>query len=243
MQKGFFGFPVEYQNQSPYWPYKSLALHFKREFSGSGVLVVPPGIDEVIACLHGAGGGGGSWVIAGSEAGGGGGGAMVVRKFKVSTGWRFVYAVGAKGNGGNPAGTNGGNSTLSVYDVDIRLVATITANGGTGAPGNAATPGTGGTYSETTTIATDQLLLKATSGNAGQAGGAQGNDIGGSGGDTLIRAFDPLDTRPRGIGSQVNNGATVDAVAIGSGGGGGVGSGIGSDGKAGCFWAVMIPKF
>lgn len=244
MQTGIFGFPLNLQNQSSYWPYRNLAFHFKRELSTSGSLCIPPGVDEAVILLHGPGGGGGSYVSIGAEAGGGGGGAIIITKFKVQTGCRFSYVVGAKGIGGNPAGTNGGASTLSFYDSNGRLVATQSAGGGLGAPGNSGNQGGGGTYSETIYIETDRILIKAKNGNDGDPGAALGNDIGGYGGDTLIRAFDPLDTsRLRGIGSQVNNGATIDAQAIGSGGGGGVGSGIGSNGKDGCFWAVLIPSF
>ena len=241
MQPGIFDLTHYEGNAFPYWPYVRTATQRKVEHASSGTYVAPRA-GWVVTCLHGAGGGGGSYALVGEEAGGGGGGALLIRKFKVMAGWRFVYSVGAKGNGGNPSGANGGSSTLSVYDQYGNLVATQTVTGGTGAPGTGPTPGTGGTYSETTNIATDQILLKAANGNAGDAGATFGNDVGGYGGDTLVRSFDPFDKRLRGIGSLVNNGATTAAEAIGSGGGGGVGSGIGSNGKDGCFWAVFVPE-
>lgn len=242
MQKGIYGFPAQQHQSSPYWPYRPNVLRFRSEKSGAGEFVVPQGYGTVVIFFCGSGGGGGSWVVAGAEAGGGGSAGAAMRRFRNAAGFRFKFSIGAQGNGGNPAGQNGGTSTLSVYAPNGRLIQTTTIGGGFGAPGGTATGGAAGatpTEAWSTLVDTDLLYLSA--GIAGDHGATYGNDVGGYGGQTFIRLMDPFDNRMRGIGSPYNNGPTINATAPGAGGGGGVGTGIGSNGKFGCFFAAALP--
>lgn len=252
MRFGMFGFPLEHHRQSSMFPYKSECFSVKHEIPGTYIAIIPAGFRWAVIFLSGAGGGAGCGDGGtGSEGGGGGAGAGHGKKIRVREGYKIVMTVPSGGTGAvftagpNAGGNVGGTTTCAVYNEHGQLVITLTVPGGSGgATGNPGAGGLGGT-APSETISTicdcDYLTLFSQIGLVGDVGAAFGNDVGGYGGETHLKKFDPFERRPRGIGGPSNNTSGQPGIAPGSGGGGGVGSGNGAAGANGIAWIILIP--
>lgn len=177
-------------------------------FNNDGTFTVPAGVTRIMVEVWGAGGGGGSstsWSAAGGGAGGYG-----KDIFTVVPGTNYNVNIGAAGvaNGGNLAGSDGGNSNLG------GLISATGGNGGSGGVG--ATGGAGGASTAAINVSgvTGGVGYNGISAHGGHGGGAGGGGgSGGAGGAT---------------GADAGNGR-----APGGGGGGGAsgGSVAGNGGK------------
>ncbi len=195
--------------------------------NGSGTYTVPSNTPYVKVFVTGGGAGGSGakpTQLAWFNSGGGGASSTIYGFIAVNAGDSITYSVGAKGNKGvnQSNGTSGGTSTLTKGST------TLTATGGSFAPGGQypnAAGGAAGTASSTGSLLEEEVIYAGTAGTV-----PPGNAFtGGSGGTSLYG--------PGAVG--VLNSNADNAINYGSGGAGGAsnttgnGNVNGSDGASG----------
>ena len=147
--------------------------------TGSGTYTTPSKVRAIyVECVGGGGGGGGvdgSGVTNSAAVSGGGGGGGAIQALITSPEATYTFAVGAAGSGGaGLAGANGATGGTSSF---TGSTATLTATGGGGGIGNAATTGTGittggsGGLGSITGSVTSSSILKGIAGGSGQTSG------------------------------------------------------------------------
>jgi RHS repeat-associated protein len=222
-------------------------------FTSSQTWTPPAGVTQFTAKAWGAGGGGG---LASTGAGGGGGGAFATSTVNVSSGTSYTITVG----GGGPAGSAGGDTSVSWAPPAINLSA---GGGSKGADGNAgsctgASGGAGGSGSTyigggggSGVGCNSASYVGGGAGGSSAGTGANGNNGGGGGGCGSPCSSNNRTTAPAGGGYGGSGGNASDAGssagqpggAPGGGGGGGGGNGSvsgASSGAAGAAGQVIV---
>lgn len=178
-------------------------------FSTSQVFVVPEFVYKLKVTAIGAGGGG-SDSVGGNDGAGGGGGGFTTKIIGVNPFDAITMVIGSGGANGNPAGTDGGDTTVA-DPVGIFL----TAGGGKGATASAGASGgtsSGGDYN--LIGQTGWGVLNASAGVGGDAGG-----WGGKGGTVSTVVSHRVGLAPGGGGSGGQGGYVSDVGGAGAVGG------------------------
>lgn len=202
-------------------------------FVESGTLTVSS--ETTVRALFVAGGGGGGCGVGG---GGGGGGVVALNELVLAPG-TYVVTVGAGGDGGTknkPYGTNGGNTTLTLNEVDVsESLPAIGGGRGTGWNSSSAhsSGGSGGAScnGKAGAAGTDgQGYAGGTSGSRSSGGGGGAGGPGGNGGTGAAGIQKPASAvGGAGFVSDISG----SSVAYGGGGGGGGGDGGACPGSPG----------
>lgn len=208
-----------------------------------GSWTVPAGVTRIMVELWGAGGGG-------SKGAGGGGGGYLMAILNVNPGDVIPYIIGDPGIGGGTAGTNGGNSSITVG------IAGLYAMGGQGGQSNGIENyfGKGGTFDvsnshifgrsyfgingepgllnkiEYSQKSATEFIVSSTGGNGGNS--PRVPNTGGKG-----RAF------MKNLSTSATILSSVNSAGLQPGGGGGAGfddGGTSADGAQGSFGMILI---
>lgn len=217
---------------------------------GTFTWVAPPGVTSlVVACIGGGGGAGSANAATGSFGGGGGAGeASLENAVAVTPGMAYTVTVGAGGTGGIGGAGAPGQSTAGASSSFSGDTQTVLAHGGSrGNGGVTGTGGAGGTGSSNAVSARggngDDGLAATNGGGGGGAGGISATGVAGGNGSGSTGGIGGVGTVFSGGngGAGATTGANGSAgVSPGGGGGGALSTGVTKNGGAGADGAVFL---